>query len=97
MEICVRPLAVLTLLFCLAGGASARDLRERAAFQRENPCPATGQRRGGCPGYVVDHLRPLCAGGVDHRSNMQWQTVRDAHAKDIDEWRECRALRKRAR
>jgi 5-methylcytosine-specific restriction endonuclease McrA len=36
----------------------------------------------GRPGYVVDHIIPLECGGVDDPSNMQWQTVDDAKAKD---------------
>jgi hypothetical protein len=24
------------------------------------------------PGYVIDHFEPLCAGGADDPSNMQW-------------------------
>jgi hypothetical protein len=36
----------------------------------------------GRPGYVVDHIKPLACGGVDMPSNMQWQTVEAAKAKD---------------
>ncbi len=50
-------------------------------------------RAGKCPGYVVDHIRPLCAGGPDNAANMQWQTLADSKVKDRDEHRECRALR----
>lgn len=83
------------LLGCLvlAQVAEARQARngvERRAFMRENPCPATGQQRGKCPGWIVDHIVPICAGGLDRRDNMQWQTVEDAKRKDRDERRECR-------
>lgn len=70
--------------------AAPRSAAERLAFKREQPCPATGQRRGSCPGYVIDHVRPLCAGGPDLRSNMQWQTTADGLAKDKLERCECR-------
>lgn len=60
-----------------------------AAFQRLHPCPATGQPRGACPGYVKDHIVPLCAGGADSPDNMQWQTIAEGHAKDRLERREC--------
>lgn len=72
-----------------------RSAAERAAFKREHPCPATGLHRGSCPGYVIDHVRPLCAGGPDARSNMQWQARAESLVKDREERRECRALRRR--
>ena len=43
----------------------------------------------GRPGYVVDHIVPLCAGGADAPSNMQWQTVEEAKVKDRQERAEC--------
>jgi hypothetical protein len=36
----------------------------------------------GRPGYIVDHIVPLKRGGCDCPSNMQWQTIQDAKAKD---------------
>jgi hypothetical protein len=44
---------------------------------------------------VIDHVRPLCAGGPDRRTNMQWQTVAAAVRKDADERRLCRSLRRK--
>lgn len=41
------------------------------------------------PGYVVDHVRPLVCGGADAPSNMQWQTIEAARAKDSVERRGC--------
>ena len=51
-------------------------------FQKLNPCPSTGKGTGACPGYVIDHAVPLKRGGADSPSNMQWQTVAAAKAKD---------------
>ena len=84
---------VLIAAYALCMGASAKINREQkavAAFKHSNPCPSTGKPKGSCPGYVVDHIRPLCAGGPDKPENMQWQTVEAAKAKDKEERKECR-------
>lgn len=78
-----------------AVAATERSSTQRAAFVRQNPCPATGLPRGKCPGWVVDHIVPLCANGPDHPKNMQWQTARDAKEKDGAERQQCRALKSR--
>lgn len=92
-----RRLAVLLVLsLAIAAPVDARPTRSaktKAEFKLEQPCPSTGKSRGPCPGYVVDHVRPLCAGGADLPSNMQWQTVADAKIKDREERRECRIFR----
>lgn len=70
----------------------ARQLRSYAAiaeFKRQQPCPSTGLPRGPCHGYIIDHVTPLCAGGADAPSNMQWQTIPEAKAKDRNERRLC--------
>ena len=48
----------------------------------------------GRPGYIVDHIIPLCAGGPDSIENLQWQTVEEAKEKDKLERKMCRELRK---
>lgn len=75
--------------------AFSRDPAVRKAFQRANPCPSNGKKVGACPGYVVDHKKPLCAGGQDRVFNMQWQTISEAKKKDRLEAAECRALKSR--
>ena len=70
-----------------------RDLSQLAAFQKAHPCPANGKTRGKCPGYVVDHVRPICGGGKDHPANMQWQTREAAKIKDREEWAQCHPRR----
>lgn len=67
-----------------------RSLAAKWAFKAEHPCPANGARRGHCPGYIIDHIKPLACGGADDPSNMQWQTEADAKAKDRWERRGCR-------
>ena len=85
-----RILAIILLLSVAAFPKSTNHRYTRSrevthAFQRSHPCPSTGKRSGACPGYVKDHVVALCAGGADSPSNMQWQTVRDAKAKDKTE------------
>lgn len=63
-------------------GNTRRDPEQRAKFMRTHPCPSTGKTHGACPGYVVDHVQALKHGGRDDPSNMQWQSVRAAKAKD---------------
>ena len=67
----------------LIGLAQARE------FKLTHPCPSTGRTDGPCPGYVKDHIVPLACGGADAVNNMQWQTVRDAKAKDKWETKGC--------
>lgn len=57
-------------------------LRSGEFSSAQTPCPSTGKTAGACPGYVVDHVVPLERGAVDDPSNMQWQTLEDAKAKD---------------
>jgi hypothetical protein len=38
---------------------------------------------------VVDHIKPLACGGADAPSNMQWQSVTAAKAKDKVERKGC--------
>jgi hypothetical protein len=70
-------------------GHIKRSAAARQAFKREHPCPSTGRRSGVCPGFVIDHVRPLECGGADDPGNMQWQTTAAAKAKDKTE-RYCR-------
>jgi hypothetical protein len=63
-------------------GKIARDPRQTNAFKKQHPCPSTGKTSGSCPGYVIDHIKPLKRGGADSPSNMQWQTEGAAKQKD---------------
>jgi hypothetical protein len=67
-----------------ANGRILRSDAARGQFKR-----ATGYPNGR-PGYVIDHIRPLACGGADVPSNMQWQTVAAAKAKDHTERAGCR-------
>ena len=82
--------AVLVLLFAV--GAAAEEVRSAKAvrdFKR-----ATGYPNGWA-GHVVDHIVPLCAGGIDAPANMQWQTREDSYRKDVLEREICRGVKAR--
>jgi hypothetical protein len=69
----------------LSAPAEAKIHRSHAAiaqFKREQPCPATGNQIGRCPGWIIDHIIALACGGPDTSTNMQWQTIDDAKKKD---------------
>ena len=65
-------------------GRIKRSEAAKAAFKQE-----TGYTHGR-PGYVIDHIKPLACGGADAPSNMQWQTIEAAKAKDKVERLSCR-------
>ena len=65
-----------------ANGKIARSSSAKNAFKKHQPCPANGNSKGACPGFVIDHITPLKRGGADAPSNMQWQTKAAAKAKD---------------
>jgi hypothetical protein len=78
--------------FRLRPGNSAREHRSASVeheFQLTHPSPATGLTSGLCPGWVKDYIVPLACGGLDEISNLQWQTIRDAKAKDKWETKGC--------
>lgn len=86
-------LAILLIAACaILTGAEAKTPRSHVAihaFVKANACPSTGKNRLPCPGYVIDHIKALACGGADAPSNMQWQTIADAKAKDKWERKEC--------
>ena len=85
---------IIFLFLFLASEAQARDPAQVRAFRKANPCPVTQKTAGACPGFVVDHIVPLCFDGADLPSNMQWQEVRASYKKDVFERQAC-ALKKK--
>lgn len=87
------PLGALAaaLFVCWAAQAAQRSAALRAEFQRQQPCPATGQPRGPCPGWQIDHRESLVCGGLDELGNLQWLTTEDHKAKTRAEVKLCRS------
>jgi len=94
----LAAIVALTMLAFAATQAFAapipRSAKAKYDFRIANPCPTNRNPRGACPGYVIDHIEPLCAGGADAPHNMQWQSLADARAKDRDERARCARMRK---
>jgi hypothetical protein len=82
-------LIVLYLLPLMANAGQHRSQATKNAFKREHPCPANGKTYGPCPGWIIDHIKPLACYGLDAPSNMQWQTKADALSKDKWERKGC--------
>ena len=85
--------ACLLVAFALCGTADARSKAPRAEFVRSVPCPEPGVTRAACPGWEVDLVVPLCAGGADRPENMQWLSVADHKSKTRLDVRACRLRR----
>ena len=87
----------MLLLLALIAWPALADTRHAStatAFRKLHPCPATQKIQRTCPGYVIDHVIPLCAGGADAVANLQWQTRAESYRKDVQERAQCRALRR---
>lgn len=88
-----KKLLALALLACALPVMATPIHRSTKAindFKRTHACPATGvASTKPCKGYVIDHIVPLACLGPDAPSNMQWQTVAAAKAKDKWERKSC--------
>ncbi len=92
-----RAALIATLLLLGMQAAEARIQRSSAAvaaFKRANPCPMNQATRGACPGYEVDHVEPLCAGGPDTPANMQWLTHHEHRQKTRHDVVRCRRAKR---
>ena len=71
-----RTVMLLSVSSGIPTGGSSVPRKRRKQFMRQSGHPH------GWPGHVVDHIIPLKRGGADSPSNMQWQTIEEAKAKD---------------
>jgi hypothetical protein len=69
--------------------AQADAARLRELFIKKYACPVNGKHTEACPGWVVNYVKPLCAGGADRLSNLQWQTVATAKRKEREAQKLC--------
>jgi len=84
-------LALLAVLVCYQSvDARERSQEAKDSFKYSHPCPSNGNNHGPCPGYVIDHIKPLTCDGADDPSNMQWQTKAEGKAKDKWERKGCK-------
>ena len=80
--------AVLLVATAHAAPRSSTAVRQ---FKAQQPCPATGQPSGPCPGWQVDHREALVCGGRDEPGNLQWLPVEEHKAKTRAEVKLCRS------
>lgn len=85
----LRALLLMFAVMCCAA-APARSPAVRAEFRKVNPCPATGQTAGACPGWQIDHRQALICGGVDEVANLQWLQIAEHREKSRAEVKLCR-------
>jgi pilus assembly protein FimV len=76
-----------------ARSAPAGKLRGTPAeveFRKTHPCPSTSEPGEACSGYVVTHVVPLCAGGANEATNMQWLRLEEAIEQERLAQERCR-------
>lgn len=71
------------------GGKVYRSKAVIRAYREIYPCPVTGQTRGACPGWAINHVIPLSRKGCDAVINLQWvpDSIKSCAKPDcIDRW-----------
>lgn len=83
---------LLAILLMSVAFADARDAKQVYAFRKANACPATAKAgMGACPGWVVNHIIPLCYGGQDAPANMEWEQSAPSFKRDAFERAICKS------
>ena len=88
----LKSFLVFIIMITLSFSVSAERKRSQKAknlFKSSHYCPFTGRPKGSCPGYIIDHIKPLACGGAHSPENMQWQTKQEAKLKDKWERKGC--------
>lgn len=49
------------------------------SFKKQHPCPVTGKTAGRCPGYIIDHVKPLECGGTDAHYILDGYAIADEY------------------
>lgn len=55
-----------------ADGGIMRSSAVTRTFKKLHPCPSTSLTFGPCPGWYMDHVKPLSCGYCDSLDNLQW-------------------------
>lgn len=96
----MKPLKIVLLIsLTISGYAGAEALHltsSRNAFVKDHPCPGNNQVTLECKGYHIDYVIPLCAGGPDQPSNMQWMKLHEAKLKLRHDRKKCRGVKEDA-
>lgn len=88
-------LAALLVLGVVAQDFGPDDETSTRLRRAETPAMrAFHKLHGERPGYVVDHIIPLCAGGPDAVENLQWQARAASYRKDTFERQLCREMKR---
>ena len=84
---------IVALMLALFSCAQAESKTYRSRAQVDRFLRQHGFERTP-PGYQVDHIIPLCAGGLDTPENMQLLTIEKHREKTRIDVRWCRLLKK---
>jgi hypothetical protein len=68
-----------------------RDPHQVVLFKEKNACPST-KKLGNhpCPGWIVNHIKPLACNGPDTPENMEWEEQAASYKRDVWERQICK-------
>lgn len=89
-KILVFILSVCVFINAEAQEQTARSGKTAYQFRKTHPCPSTGQIQKSCKGWVINHIVPLCYGGIDSVDNMEWEEKVSSYKRDVFERKICK-------